>query len=351
MRADRLVAVVLLLQARGMMTVPQLAAHLETSERTIRRDLEALSMAGVPVYSQRGRGGGWQLLGGHRIDLSGLTADEAQALLLATAPEAATLGPGIARGLAAARRKVLAALPAVLRTQVEAEAERVLVDPSRWGPGTAGLPAARAGRRTPVDDDDSHLAALRGAVMAGRQVDVEYEPPDRSLHVRRLHPHGLVCKRGVWYLLATSAAGLRTYRLSRMRSVRVTEDPVSQPPDFDLARAWADVQRGLAERTAAPVLVRATVAPAAMRRLRATVGSWWPVEDDGSVAGGRPRVTMHFPSAATAAAELAGFGTAVEVRAPAEVRSELAAIGARLVAAYQPVPAGSRRARSRGPRR
>ncbi|MGH9092716.1 MAG: helix-turn-helix transcriptional regulator, partial [Acidimicrobiales bacterium] len=98
MRADRLVAILLLLQVRGRMTVPELASELETSERTIRRDLEALSYAGVPVYSQRGRGGGWQLLGGHRIDLSGLTATEAQALLLATDPGAVTAGPDLADG-------------------------------------------------------------------------------------------------------------------------------------------------------------------------------------------------------------------------------------------------------------
>lgn len=335
MRADRLVAIVLLLQARGLMTVPELASHLEASERTVRRDLDALSAAGVPVYSQRGRGGGWQLLGGHRIDLSGLTADEAQALLLATGPEMAMLGPGIARGLAAARRKVLAALPAALRARVEAATETILVDPSRWGPG-ATLQAFAVPESS---GDEAHLSALHGAVRAGKQVEVQYEPPDRPVQARRLHPHGLVCKRGVWYLLATSAAGLRTYRVSRVRSVRVTDQPVSRPPDFDLARAWTDIQRNLADRTPAPVAVRADVDPGALRRLRATVGSWWPVEDEGPVDGGRVRVAMRFPTAAAAAAELAGFGAAVEVRAPDSVRSELAAIGERLVRAYRSVPA------------
>lgn len=324
-----MVAVVLLLQARGRMTVPELAAHLETSERTVRRDLDALCMAGVPLYSLRGRRGGWELLGGHRIDLSGLTANEAQALLLATAPEMAALGPGIAKGLAAARRKVLAALPAALRSQVDAASQTVLVDASRWGtwsgPGAARPPGA------PPED---HLDALRGAVGAGRQVDVEYEPPGRPAQVRRLHPHGLVCKRGVWYLLATSPSGLRTYRLSRVRSVRVTGTAVSRPPDFDLARAWAEVQQGIAERSPAPVVVRADVAVRAMRRLRATVGSWWPVEEHGPGPAGRVRVTMHFPSATFAAAELAGFGPSLTVHSPRLVRSELAAVGAQLVAAY-----------------
>ena len=339
-----MVAVVLLLQARGRMTVPELAAHLEASERTIRRDLEALSLAGVPVYSLRGRGGGWQLLGGHRIDLSGLTADEAQALLLATGPEMATLGPGIAKGLAAARRKVLAALPEALRAQVEAATRTVLVDPSRWGPADASRTGGATGGSEhgqavgPASSheagEEGHLDALRAAVGAGRQVDLEYEPPGRRPAARRLHPHGLVCKRGVWYLLATSAAGLRTYRVSRVRSVLVTGEPVSRPPDFDLARAWAEVQRGITDRTPAPVAVEADVAPVALRRLRATVGSWWPVEEHGAGEHGAVRVTMRFPSDAAAAAELAGFGAFVAVREPDAVRAELAAIGEGLLAAY-----------------
>lgn len=325
-----MVAVVLLLQARGRMTVPDLAARLETSERTVRRDLEALSTAGVPVYSQRGRGGGWQLLGGHRIDLSGLTADEAQALLLATGPEVAALGPGIARGLAAARRKVLAALPEALRDQVLAASATILVDPSRWGPSLAEGVDWTGG-------DGGHLDALRSAVSAGRQVAVSYEPPDRPAARRWLHPHGLVCKRGVWYLLATSDGGLRTYRVSRVRSVEISDAPVSTPPDFDLARAWAEVQQGMAERTPAPVVVEADVAVHALRRLRATVGRWWPVDASGP-DGDTAHVVMRFPSAASAASELAGLGGAIAVRSPEDVRAALAAIGAALVSANATVP-------------
>lgn len=337
-----MVAVVLLLQARGRMTVPELAEHLEACERTIRRDLEALSLAGVPVYSKRGRGGGWELLGGHRIDLSGLTADEAQALLLATGPEMATMGPGIASGLAAARRKVLAALPDALRLQAEEGASAtVLVDPSRWGPaGTAdagggggGGGGGDAGGPRP-SPEEARLASLRVAVTARRQVDVRYEPPGRGVHARRLHPHGLVCKRGVWYLVATSDAGLRTYRVSRVHAVHVTEDPADTPPGFDLATAWATLQQGLADRAPAPVAVTADVAPEALHRLRATVGSWWPVAELGDGDEGRVRVAINFPSASAAAAELAGFGAAVRVRSPAEVAAALARLGEDLVAAY-----------------
>ena len=336
MRADRLVAIVLLLQVHGRMTAADIAERLETSERTIRRDLDALCVAGVPVYPQRGRGGGWALLGGHRIDLTGLTADEAQALLLATDPGTGTLGPGFAEGLAAARRKVLAALPEGLRDRVDAAAGAVLVDRTRWGRGAVpGGPGAV-----------EHLAALRRAVLAAHQVVIVYEPPGRPAEERRVHPLGLVCKREVWYLVATAPAGLRTYRLSRMREVVVTEDPVVHPDGFDLAEAWAGIQRSLSERMPAAVPVEALVAPSAVRRLRATVGSWWTVEEltpgelPAEEGDDRLAVRIRFPTVGAAAAELAGFGDQVEVRSPPEVRAELADRGRRLLARYGPSEPG-----------
>lgn len=316
-----------MLQVHGRMTVGEMAERLETSERTVRRDLDSLCVAGVPLYPQRGRGGGWALLGGHRIDLTGLTADEAQALFLATDPASTALGPGLGDGLAAARRKVLAALPEPLRAQVAAAAASVLVDRSRWGSSVPPAEWERPGER-------AHLAALRGAVMSARQVVIDYEPPGRPTEPRRLHPLGLVSKRGVWYLVATARAGLRTYRLSRVRSVKVTEDPVERPDGFDLAEAWADVQRRLSERAPTPVVVEAVAEPAAMRRLRLTVGSWWPVEELGMVDGRRMRVRVRFASAASAATELAGFGGAVEVHSPPEVRDRLAGMGRELAELY-----------------
>ena len=335
MRADRLVAIVLLLQVRGRMTAADLAERLEASERTIRRDLEALCMAGVPLYSQRGRGGGWALLGGHRIDLSGLTAGEAQALFLATGPgSAAELGPGVDQGLAAARRKVLAALPEPLRAQVDAAGTAILVDPSRWARPPDGGEHARVGAV-----DEPHLDVLREAVLAGVQVVLRYEPPGRPAEDRRLHPHGLVNKRGVWYLLATAPAGLRTYRLSRVRSVAVTDDAAERPAGFDLAEAWAGVRRRLSARSPVPVVVELAVAPAVLSRLQAMVGAWWPVEEGEPGDDGRARATVRFPNAAVAAAELSPLADHAEVVSPAEVRAELAEVGRRLVRRYGDGPA------------
>ncbi|HZD66674.1 MAG TPA: YafY family protein [Acidimicrobiales bacterium] len=327
MRADRLVAIVLLLQVHGRLTATDLAERLETSERTIRRDLDALCAAGVPVYAQRGRNGGWELLGGHRVDLSGLTTDEARALFLATAPGATgELGQEVGQGLAAVRRKLLAALPEPLRAHATAAGSAILVDSSRWGP----TPPTRdhgAGA------DGAHLEALRRAVCDGRQVVLRYEPPGRPAEDRRLHPYGLVCKRGVWYLLAGGPTGLRTYRLSRVRAVTVTDETAERPAGFDLARVWADVQLGLSRRTPTPVATEVAVTPAGRRRLE-VIGAWWPIDEVGTGGDGREVVVIRFPTPELAAAELATLGEDVEVLSPAAVRNELARIGRRLLARY-----------------
>jgi predicted DNA-binding transcriptional regulator YafY len=230
MRADRLVAIVLLLQAHGQLTAPALARRLEVSERTIRRDLDALLLSGLPLYSQRGRGGGWALTDGYQVNLSGLTADEAQALFLATGPELLT-GLGIEQGMASALRKLLAALPKETRSHATKAHRAVHVDPTRWG---------QLAEETP-----RMLASLRAAVVAGLQVDLTYAKPGRDPSVRRVHPYGLVSKTGVWYLLAGTETGPRTFRVSRVADVAATTEPVVRPEDFDLARAWEEVNRGM----------------------------------------------------------------------------------------------------------
>lgn len=347
MRADRLVAIVLLLQVHRKLTAGELAERLETSERTIRRDLEALMLAGVPIYPRRGRDGGWALVGGNRLDLTGLTSGEAQALFLATGAAAAgDFGPGVAEGLAGARRKVLAALPPPLRAQVEAAAAAIHVDGTRWGlpdDAPAAQGAAGGGSRGGRDgaEEQAHLEALRAAVLAGVRVRMAYEPPGRLCEERRLSPHGLVNKRGVWYLLAGAEAGLRTYRLSRVRSVEVLAERAERPDGFDLAQAWGEVQRRMAERPSLPVVVEVAVPAPSLRRVRAMIGAWWPMDEpEGSatpatLGAAQPTVTVRFPSAAVAAAELSRLGEHAEVLSPPEVRAELAAIGRRLEARYR----------------
>src|SRR5690242_8196827 len=177
MRADRLVATLLLLQGRKRVTVAEVAAELEVSERTARRDLEALGMAGVPVYSQPGRGGGWSLVGGSRTDLSGLTAPEAHALFMVAGPAAAT--PEVK----AALRKLMRALPEQFRASAEAASSAVVIDPTNWDR-----------RRAPTP---KHLATLQRAIGDAVQIELRYGDRDNAESERIVHPLGLVAKAQV----------------------------------------------------------------------------------------------------------------------------------------------------------
>lgn len=314
-RADRLVATLLLLQTRGRVTAAEVAAELEVSERTARRDLDALSAAGLPVYATQGRNGGWALLGGARTDLSGLNAAEARALFLVAGPSS-----NATPELKAALRKLVRALPEPFRAGAQAASTAVVIDPAGWG-------------RTVSTAEPPHLAELQRAVVDGVQVDLEYTDREGSATTRRVHPLGLVTKGTVWYLIANTANGLRTFRVWRVRAVVVTDDPVERPDGFDLAAEWQRVSATVDDfrsQTRARVLVHADKVPmvSGMFGRRARVVGPAP---DGRVefelGAARPHVL---------AVELAGFGGAVEVLDPPEVRAELARIARELTEVYGP---------------
>jgi predicted DNA-binding transcriptional regulator YafY len=320
-RADRLVAILLLLQARGRVTAGEVAAELEISERTARRDLEALGQAGLPIYSRQGRGGGWELLGGARTDLSGLSAPEVRALFLVAGPSSAT--PEVR----AALRKLVRALPEPFRPQAEAASTAVVVDPSGWGSAPP-----RPERPTPT-----HLDRLQRAVVEGEQVRLGYEDRERTPTTRVVHPLGLAAKRSVWYLVADTDAGLRTFRVERVRSVEGLGEPVVRPAGFDLAEAWRLVTERVGERfRTATATARAR--PDGVGVLRHVFGPRvrvGPPEPDGTVT-----VEVSGSDERILAAELAGFGALLEVVDPPVVREHLARLGAELVAHYG-VPAAT----------
>lgn len=312
MRADRLVAVLLILQSRGRVTAAEIAEELEISERTARRDLEGLAMAGIPVYSQAGRGGGWSLVGGARTDLSGLTAAEARTLFLVAGPSAAAT-PQMKNAL----RKLVRALPEPMRAEAEAASSAVLLDPSSWD------------RTTPPPPP--HLESLQKAVVDGVQVRLGYAGRDRPETVRTVHPLGLVQKAQVWYLVAGTDAGLRTFRVGRVRSVETTDEPAERPEDFDLAETWKSIVEEVDERrTTFRALVR--VDDEVARWIRAAFGrrstSGERVED------GRIELEVRGGSAESLASDLAPFGARIEVVRPRDVRTELARLGRALVDLY-----------------
>ncbi|MGH2382144.1 MAG: helix-turn-helix transcriptional regulator [Candidatus Limnocylindria bacterium] len=317
MRADRLVAALLILQARGRVSAGELARELEVSEKTARRDLEALAMAGVPVYSQPGRNGGWSLLGGGRTDLSGLSASEARALFLLVGP-AATASPQ----LKAALRKLVQALPAPFRADATAAASATLIDTSEWGGQRSAPPP--------------HLEPLRQAVVDGVQVRLGYRGRDGVTRRRRVHPLGVVNKGSAWYLLAgtdaASADSLRTFRVDRVGSVVPLADAVDRPPGFDLEQAWAEAAARVEHRRRRErALVR--VSSTVLGWLRLQFGE--DLQQSRALADGRMEAEIHGGSAEWLADHLAGWGGDVEVVGPASVRQAMARIGRELVDRYE----------------
>lgn len=314
MRADRLVAILLLLQHREQVTASEVALELEVSERTARRDLEALGAAGVPVYSAPGRGGGWRLLGGARTDLSGLTAGEVRALFLVAGP-ASTATPGVK----AALRKLVRALPEPFREQAEAAATSVVIDPRHWG-------------SSPVEPRPPRfLDELQEAVIRGVQVSLGYVDRNGAQTERTVHPLGIVAKGPTWYLVSGTEAGQRTFRIDRVCSVELTDDPVRRPQGFDLAESWREIADDV-DRRRTPLEARAMCAPDGLVLLRRMLGG--RLEVGGSTPDGRIEIVIRGPNDHALAGELAWLTDWIEVTGPQSVRNHLAAIGHALVARY-----------------
>ncbi|CAN5716452.1 WYL domain-containing protein [soil metagenome] len=312
MRADRLVATLLVLQSRGRVTAAQLAVELEVSVATARRDLEALAVAGVPVYPQPGRGGGWSLLGGARTDLSGLNAAEVQALFVLAGPGAAVVPEA-----KAALRKLVRALPETFRSDAEAAAAAVVIDPSGWGDRERGA-TGRAGE-------------LEQAVVRRRKVRLTYASTGKAPSDRIVDPWGLVDKDGTWYLIAGTDAGQRTFRVDRISGLEVLDEAAERPDDFDLTVAWSGVVDQV-ERRRSGLVATVLVDPALVGVLRTHFGRH--CREVGVTEDGRARVEVEAPTPLMVAQPLAGWGAGLEVEGPPEVQAELARLGRELVARY-----------------
>jgi predicted DNA-binding transcriptional regulator YafY len=315
MRADRLLAALLLLQDRGRMSARVLAERLEVSPRTVTRDMEALSMAGVPVYAERGRNGGWALTDAYRTDLTGLTESELRSLMLATAPPIlADLGLGEAADRALL--KVLSALPEGRRRQAESARRYLHIDPTGW-----------SGR----SETARFLPVLEEALRIGRRIEMTYERAfDPTPVERTLHPLGLVAKGSTWYLVAAADGRTRTYRASRIRAVRVLEEPAHRPDDFDLAAFWSASReefRALLPRFNG----RVRVAPETVARIRsgwrfAEIEAEEPADAEGWVT-----LRMRWDSFDIAVDQVLGLGPDAEVIEPTELRERVVALATRLL--------------------
>jgi len=321
MRAARLIKMVLLLQSRPSMTGAELARELEVSERTVTRDALALSEAGVPVYADRGRAGGYRLIGGYRTRLTGLGRDEAEALFLSGLP-GALRDMGLEDAASAARLKVSAALLPSLRNAPESAARRFHLDAPGWyqEPKTPDL-----------------LPVLAEAVWDDRRVQAAYRRGDTEVE-RLLEPYGLVLKAGVWYLCARADGTLRVYRIDRFSSVEADGERFERDQDFDLAAFWQERAAQFARSILrAEAVVR--VSGDGARRLP-YVTDRAAAEEALAAAGppdgqGRVTVTLPVESLDVAYGQLLSLGPEVEVLGPPELRERFARAAAALADLYR----------------
>ena len=319
MRASRLISLVLLLQVRGTMTAAELARELEVSERTITRDVLALSAAGVPVYGERGRAGGYRLVEGYRSRLTGLHRGEAEALFLAGVPGPAR-DMGLSEAVAAARLKASAALAPPFRDAPTRVGQRFHLDAPRWF-------------REP--ETPPQLAEVARAVWGDREVVAWYRRGEGEVR-RELEPHGLVLKAGVWYLAARSGHRFLVYRVDRFSRVEVGEQPFARDESFDLPQFWEQRAAEFA-RSLLRTQISVRVSPAGLRKLhaladRAALADAATGEPDEQ---GWTTLALPVESLDIAYHQMLELGPEVEVLAPAALRERMIESATRLLARYR----------------
>jgi predicted DNA-binding transcriptional regulator YafY len=310
MKADRLLSVLLLMQAKGRMTERELAERLEVSQRTIHRDLEALSASRVPVVALRGSQGGWELDKGWRTQVPGLDESELRALLMA---QPRVVGNSrLAAAAQSALNKLMAALPGPMREQAAAMRERLHVDPTGWWQ---------------TGEDLSMLSVVQDAVARERQLAFDYVRADGQRSARTVDPLGLVAKGTSWYLVARGATGMRTFRVSRMSGATVLASGFERPAKFDLAAHWAKATAELEDRRRGFAVVLALTPSAA--QLVAARCPTTPVPNDEAVTKNVPQgwviVRASFDDEEFARFVVLGLGSRARTIEPLEFQEKIAA--------------------------
>ncbi|MBN1888649.1 MAG: WYL domain-containing protein [Thermoflexales bacterium] len=324
MRADRLLSLLMLLQARGQMTAQELAGQLEVSVRTIYRDIEALSTAGVPVYAERGPGGGCSLIDGYRTSLTGLDASEVRALFMLSIPASLDeLGAG--RELKSALLKLAAALPAARHQDEERVRQRIYLDWSVEGQTKEPVP---------------HLQTMQQAVWEDRVLHLAYHlqiGPHALSFKRQVDPYGLVARAGIWHLVCAGDGRMRVYRVSRVLDARITDERFERPADFDLVAFWKAWRAGQAENRL-PYLVEARVSPQLVPLLPLYLGEsiHKVIAQAGSPdAEGWVTLTLAFDSLEHARERLLEMGGAIQVMEPEALRNSVIDFAAQITALYK----------------
>ncbi len=314
MRADRLLSLLMLLQARGRMTAQELARELEVSERTIYRDINALSASGVPVYAEPGPGGGCALLDDYRTNLTGLTADEARALFMLNIP--ASLDQlGVTQELKAALLKLSAALPEARRRDEERIRQRVYLDSLPWFQGGDAAPHRPAIYRAVWDD---RMVAITLRLQFGAFLQTQIE--------QVIAPYGLVAKAGAWHIVAARDEQLRVYRAADVIAARLLDETFTRRANFDLADFWQDWCDGV-EQSRPRYDVTLRLAPHFVPQARHYLGEGVRAAIDAKRATldeqGRVRIVVQFESLEEARSRCLSLGYAVEVLEPEALRQSI----------------------------
>jgi len=329
MRADRLLSIMLLLQVHQRVTSRELARRLEVSERTIHRDMDALSGAGIPVYAERGSSGGWALIEEYRTNLTGLSPVEIQALFL-TRPSKLLADLGLEKASNAALIKLRAALPSMHRDTAEYARQRIYVDPTGWGQSV---------------DSIQYLHIVQQAVWQERKLRFIYKTGDCDAVERLVDPLGLVAKGSVWYLVAAVDGVIRSYRVTRIHDAVVMDEPCARPEGFDLAAHW---EQSTADFKANLPRYQATVrvAPDVFMRMR-YAGRFARIEQVGEPeADGWRTIAMRFQFEAEAVEYVLSFGTQIEAIEPPDLRDKVIAAAESVIDYYRRRPPIAMSARS-----
>jgi predicted DNA-binding transcriptional regulator YafY len=319
MRADRLLSLMMLLQTRRQMTAEELAAELEVSKRTIYRDIDALSIAGVPVYANCGPGGGYALLDSYRTTLTGLNEDEIRALFMLTIP-----GPlsdlGVSQQLKAAILKLTSAFTGDHYEHAAYLRQRLHLDAASW---------------FQTDEPTPHLKTIQAAAWQDRQLVLAHRRHNNTVRERTISPYGLVAKASIWYLVAATDQGMRVYRVSRIESVQMTQTHFTRPQDFDLPQFWTDwVIDYNASLPKYPVTLR--IGPDLIPVLPYIFGDEIQslIEQAQPDAAGWRVMDYTFERLEEAQSYVLGMGASVDVIAPAELRINVLKLATEVVAHY-----------------
>jgi predicted DNA-binding transcriptional regulator YafY len=324
MRADRLISLLMLLQTNGRMTADDLAERLEVSTRTIYRDLDALSISGVPVYAERGPNGGCMLMESYRTNLTGLNEKEVQALFMFTVP-GLLADLGAAKASEAAMLKLMASLPAPFQQDAAFVQQRLHLDPAAWFQS---------------DEEVPYLSLVQTAVWENKRLRMNYRRGDGQWVKRLIDPYGLVAKASVWYVVGGMYNSMiQVYRVSRIMDAELTGSQFDRPQDFDLAAYW-QTWRDQFEARQNSLTVTLRVPPQSGPLLALVFGEGIvnsllassPPED----AAGYATISLTFDSVETACRQLLGLGTAVEVIGPTELRQMLYEKAVQAAGQYQP---------------